>query len=271
MTHKTVRALSRGIQILRVLQRSTSGASLNDLYKITKITRPTLLRLLATLEREELVWRRVSSGLYMASSTAVDTFAEPHPHMRLAEISAPVLRDLVKKVIWPSDLTVMHPQHRTCMYALESSRAGTPFPVVKTNIGRTVNVPWTAVGRAYLAFCEDDVREELISLLKKSKLSWDKVAKDRGWMQAIIDETRARGYGLRDKHYFGGHYMDDEQNDDRLSAIAIPVGSGKDLVACLNIVWLRGVHSEEHIVSTCLPDLRKAADAIVAGYSSRSH
>lgn len=271
MAQKTVRALARGIQILRALQRSNSGASLNDLHQMTKISRPTLLRLIATLEQEELVWRRLSTGLYMVSANFNPPSIIPDPHIKLAEIAAPVLRQLVKKIIWPSDLAVLHPDFRTCMYAIDSSRFGTPFPVHRSTIGQFVNLPWTAVGRAYLAYCPDAEREELIKGMRRSSQTCDRVTRDPKKIEQILDHTRAKGYATRDQQYFGGHYEDGQHTDDRLSAIAIPIHDQNSVIACINVVWLRGVHDENHIVKTCLPHLREAAKEIAKLFSQQNN
>lgn len=262
MTQKTVRALSRGIQVLRVLQRNGAGVSLNDLYRMTKISRPTLLRLIATLEQEELIWRRLSTGLYMLSANFNPPAVIPDPHIKLAEIAAPVLRKLVKQIIWPSDLAVLHSDFRTCMYAVDSSRLGTPFPIHRRTIGHLVNLPWSAVGRAYLAYCSDAEREDIIDGMRRSAQTWDRVARDPKRIEQIIQQTRSKGYAARDDKYFGGHYDEDQHADDRLSAIALPIIDQSTVIACINVVWLRGVHDENHIVKTCLPHLREAAQEI---------
>lgn len=263
MAHKTVRALVRGIQVLRALQRS-EGASLNDLHQTTQLDRATLLRLLATLEGEGLVWRRLSDGLYRASSKTADLAVLPDPASKLAEISVPVLRRLVNKVIWPSDLAILHPQYRTFMYTIETSRPGTPFPVYQNHIGHHINLPYTALGLAYLAFCPEAEREALVELLSRSRHHWDRIVKNRRRLNSVLAEARERGYAVRDKTFLGGDYERERRFDDRLSAMAIPVMQGASVIACINVVWLRKLHSEQHMAQAHLHDLRTAAAEIAA-------
>ena len=81
---------------------------------------------------------------------------------RLAEIAGPVLGRLCTKVKWPTDLTV---RNGNCMEIKETSREQTPFMVNRDEVGHQIAFPVTAVGRAYLAFCPDAERKEIIAAL----------------------------------------------------------------------------------------------------------
>ena len=64
---ETIRGLERGIQVLRVLQ-SRSISSLHDIHLATRISKPSLLRILSTLERTGLVSRRLADGHYRVAA-----------------------------------------------------------------------------------------------------------------------------------------------------------------------------------------------------------
>jgi IclR family mhp operon transcriptional activator len=76
----------------------------------------------------------------------------------LAEIAAPHLDALCQKASWPSDLVVLNSKNLH-MELKESSRASTPFLLNRDAIGHRINLPLSAVGRVYLAFCEDDEKK----------------------------------------------------------------------------------------------------------------
>src|SRR5215213_2038815 len=163
----TIRGLERGLQVLQALQASPI-ASLNDLYLATHISKPSLLRVLTTLEKFGLVSRRLADGHYRLSA-----FAGPRKkrdrYARVAEAAAPVLDQLCQKVRWPSDLLVPAGDH---MERRETSRAQSPFHVgpraVISHVGQPVGWLLTGVGRAYIAFCPDKEREDLFKTLRKS-------------------------------------------------------------------------------------------------------
>jgi IclR family mhp operon transcriptional activator len=153
-----IRAIERGVSVMRALEE-LGAASLHNLHKSTGLHRTTLLRILLTLEQQGLVRRRLSDGMYRNTfqlRRMTDTLDE---FDRLAEIAGPMLGRLCKKVKW---LTV---RNGNCMAIKETSREQTPFMVNRDEVGHQIAFPVTAVGRAYLAFCRDAERKEIIAAL----------------------------------------------------------------------------------------------------------
>src|SRR5262245_14831427 len=99
---ETIKGLERGLRVLKVLQ-AEQIASLHDLWRATAISKPSLLRILSTLENAGLVTRRLADGHYRLSAfTGVVRKGDRHD--RVAEAAGPVLVRLCDKVRWPSDL-----------------------------------------------------------------------------------------------------------------------------------------------------------------------
>src|SRR5215207_2939488 len=150
---ETIRGLERGLQVLQALQ-ATPISSLHDIHLATHISKPSLLRILHTLQEFGMVSRRLADGHYRLSS-----FTRParrrDRYDRVAEAAAPVLDRLCHKVSWPSDMFVPAGDH---MERRETSRAQSPYithPNYMIRIGQPVNWLMTGVGRAYLAFCPE--------------------------------------------------------------------------------------------------------------------
>ena len=95
---ETIRGLERGLQVLKVLH-SESILSLHDIHLATAISKPSLLRILNTLERAGMVARRLADGRYRLSAFA-DVVRKPDRYDRVAEAAAPVLAQLCRKVKW---------------------------------------------------------------------------------------------------------------------------------------------------------------------------
>jgi IclR family mhp operon transcriptional activator len=98
---ETIRGLQRGLQVMQVLQTS-SFASLGDIHRVTHISKPSLLRILNTLEHAGVVSRRLADGHYRLSPSARRGRKRDF-HELVAEVAAPVLDRLCQKVKWPSD------------------------------------------------------------------------------------------------------------------------------------------------------------------------
>src|SRR5262245_64700329 len=84
---------------------------------------------------------------------------------RIAEAAAPVLDRLCQQISWPSDLLVPAGDH---MEIVETSQTHSPFLIKVSGIGQPVNWLLSAVGRVYIAFCEDKEREAILQRIRKS-------------------------------------------------------------------------------------------------------
>ena len=259
---ETIRGLERGIQVLRFLQ-SRSISSLHEIHLATRISKPSLLRILGTLERTGLVSRRLADGHYRIS--AFDGMVRKRDrHDRVAEAAAPILDRLCEKVLWPSDLMV---PMRHGMERRETSQSHSPIfmqPTLQRNrVGQSVNWLLTGVGRAYLAFCPDKERDEILDRLRKSDRPDDRLAHDPKRLDRIFVETRRRGYGTRDPSFTGWNDATPSR-DDGLSAIAVPLRDRARVHGAINILWIRTAFTVEEFAARHLADLQAAASEIVA-------
>ena len=100
MSTKTIRALDRGLDVLRIIQES-KAVNLNDLHLATRLPKATLLRILKTLVGSELIWQRIADGAYVPSYTFSKRARVFDEETHLAEVAAPILADLCKRVRWP--------------------------------------------------------------------------------------------------------------------------------------------------------------------------
>jgi IclR family mhp operon transcriptional activator len=256
---KTIRSLERGLQVLRALQDQPIS-SLHEIHRLTRIPKPTLVRILHTLEGVGAVSRRLADRRYRISATLSRLARKPDRFDRVAEAAAPVLDRLCRKISWPSDLFVPAGDH---IEIRETSRVRTPFSTVfmHDRIGTPVNWVLSAVGRAYLAYCPDKERQNILRLLRNSKQPEDRLARDERRLNQILAETRARGYGTRDPSFGGGAYG--RQAPDGLSGIAVPLLDGRRVYGVINIVWPKAAKRVDDMVREHLADLQGAAHEIV--------
>jgi IclR family mhp operon transcriptional activator len=260
---ETIRALERGIEVIAVLQ-SNSICSLRDIHRVTRIPKPSLLRILKTLERAGIVSRRLADGCYRMSMSA-KAARKRDRYDRVAEAAAPVLDRLCRKVLWPSDLFVPGGGY---MERRESSRPHTPFLIYSGDFKRygvTVRANWllTGVGRAYLAYCPDREREAIIRRLRKSDKPEDRLARDPKRLERILAETRARGYATRDPSFVGGSYGQ-PPSDDGLAAIVVPLLDRERVHGSINILFVKTAYTVQQFAARHLADLQAAAREIVA-------
>jgi IclR family mhp operon transcriptional activator len=143
---KIVRALNRGLDVLQAIQES-KAAGLHDLHRSTSLPKPTLLRILKTLMGRDLVWQRIADGAYIASYTFSQRAGVIDEETHLAEVAAPIMAALCKRVRWPSILAVPRLDH---MVVIETNRPMSYFNyILAAPIGFRINMLRSASGRAY--------------------------------------------------------------------------------------------------------------------------
>lgn len=261
---KTIHALERGLAVLRCLDED-AGKSLAELHRATGIPKASLLRILETLEENRFAWRAIGDGRYRCSISLVPRRHLDEATARIAEVAAPHLECLQRKVIWPSDILVYRSGR---LELVETSRRHSNLGLKLYRIGYQVDMFLSAPGRAYLAFCTADERAGIMARARENP---PPIARSRavlaGELDGILVETRRLGYASRDSR-FGGGDVDMGVFDDGLDAIAVPIRRGEQVLACMNLVWPRKYRLRAKIVADHLGDLLAAAETIAKACST---
>ena len=254
----TINALERGLLVLRQLEESR-GQSLAEIHRATGIPKPSLLRILETLEKSRFVWRAIGDGCYRRSISLATRRPLDLSSLQIAESAAPTLEALQRKLIWPSDILIRRGHQ---LEVIESSRRQSNLGLTRYNIGFLVDMFVSAPGRAYLAWCSDAERADIVELAGRNpspiRRSRDILAHE---LPGLIEETRRQGFGGRDPQ-FGGAALEIDEFDDGLDAIAVPILRGAQVIACINLVWPRKYNLRSRIVHDHLADLQQAAAEI---------
>jgi IclR family mhp operon transcriptional activator len=255
---ENIQALERGLQVFKTLQK-VSMMTLQQLHQSTAISKPSLLRILSTLQSQGMVHRRIDDGRYRVSAKLTRVARKLDQFDYVAEVAAPVLDGLCQKIIWPSDIAVPAGDH---MEIRETSRTLSPFVFNSAIIGNQINWLLTAHGTAYLAFCPVEERTQILERLRSSGNPQDWLASQPARLEKILTEVRQRGFGLRDPSYSGGFY--DRPFDDGLAGIAVPIKNGERIYGTINILWVRRALTEKNLVKMHLKDLEGAAIEIAS-------
>lgn len=257
---KTVRALTRGLQVLDDLH-AHPGSTLAELCARCLLPKATLLRMLKTLEECNWVYCSLAEGTYWISTRLRDIGACIQPAHEVAQMAAPILERLCRLVVWPSDLAV---RSGTRMMIVETSRRNTPFLVNRDVFAIRPHMLKSALGRAYLAFCPEDERRAIAAALRRSNDPDDALARDAGRLQALVAATRRRGYGVREPNYWAGQ----RRLETEVHALAVPVSTDGRVAACMSLLWIGGALSPREFRDRYLGTLRAAADAVAARLAS---
>jgi IclR family mhp operon transcriptional activator len=242
-----MRSLFRGLNILRALNEQ-GPSTVVELARATQISRPSIYRSLEALCEAGYVRRRVGGERFELAHmvrTLSDGFDE---EAWLREIASPVLADLQKEIVWPTDLATLV---NNAMYLRETTRWQSPLTIDRASIGLRLPMLQSATGRAYLAFCNDNERKVFLSNLRRSKTPEDVCAKDSRWVNSILEETRRNGYGHR--------YMEWRPET---GSIAIPMFSKNRILACLNITFIASAMRPEEAARRYLGAMKTSVEKI---------
>ncbi len=251
---KSIRALERGLDVLQALQTGP-GAGLKDLHAITGLPKATLLRILRTLAERNLVWQRMADGAYLPASRS----ARPprDDASRLVEVASPIMARLCERVNWPSVLAVRRgPQ----MEVIETNRPRSHVSHLPLGpVGARISMLLTSTGRAYLSFCSQEEREEILAQVQAEATPEAMLARDAVWVARMVAQTQAQGYGQRDPSIVGEGVGQKLMADDGRNSIAVPIIVAGHVAASLNLTWTRRATNASHIVGEHLEALRAAA------------
>ena len=255
---KTIRALERGIAVLDIINK-IGPTSLKSIYEESTLPRPTLLRILHTLEQTGLIRRGLGDGLYRPTFKLEKMVINRHDETDLlAEIAAPTINSLSEHISWPSDLAVLS-KEGPFMVLKETSRPNSPFILNIDKIGHKVSLTLSAVGRAYLAYSSPEKINQLVPNTDLIKL------------KPYLEEIKKQGYALRDPSFGGGTDPLRSQYDDGLDALAVALPHNEEVLGCINIAWLRKAVTLDNIKSNYLKPLQIAAREIVKKYIATSN
>lgn len=239
MDRAGVRSLQRGLIILDALG-TADGMPLGQLHQLTGLPKPTLLRLLATLQAEGFVGQRLTDGAWRRTmrSRAVPGRADKE---LLLDHSGGPMRALCHAIGWPCDLAIYK---GGAMEIIETTRRLSPFAIRDMPAGARIPMLTSGLGRAWLAW--NGPAEDMPAFAPQTAILAD-----------IIEETRRAGYGRRVASYFDPFVL---KCGDMGVAVPIPV-NGR-VLGCLSVVWHRSAMDEASFVRRHLSPLSRAAKEI---------
>jgi len=139
------------------------------------------------------------------------------------------------------------------MYIRETTRSYSPFTIDWVSVGERLPMLVTSVGRAYLSFCPEPERLEILESLQRSDDEFDHLAHNKAYVQNMINWTRKHGYGKRDDGF---------HTTRKTSSIAVPIMNESRVAATLAITFISSAATPEEIAARHLEALKSAAHKI---------
>ncbi|MBR1166783.1 DNA-binding transcriptional regulator [Bradyrhizobium sp. DASA03005] len=247
-----VRAFKRGLDVLQEVNRS-GGIRAGDVARALDLPRPTVYRLLETLEELGYIARSASDDRFRVTRRALSLGDGYDPGVVICQAAAPYLADLSKKLVWPVDLSTYE---NAAMVVQETTHSRSPLSIDRGMIGKRLPMLRTSAGRAYLAACPARERDLIINHLRRIDEVDDRPFLDQGRLDRMIAETAARGYAIRSE----GEY------NPKTASIAVAIVRDGAVFGCISIIWIRSALGIDEAVAQFANQLLDTASAIpVAG------
>lgn len=243
-----VRAFKRGLDVLREVNRS-GGIRAGDVARQLDLPRPTVYRLLETLEDLGYVARSASDDRFRVTRRALSLGDGYDPGVVICQAAAPHLAELSKKLVWPVDLSTYE---NAAMVIQETTHSRSPLSIDRGMIGRRLPMLRTSAGRAYLAACSPSERDLIINQLRRIDEAEDRPFLEDERLQRMIAETAERGYGIRSEGEF----------NPKTASIAVSIVRDDVVFGCISIIWIRSALTLDEALAKFVAPLREAAAAI---------
>ena len=242
-SYAPVTAFVRGLDVLHALNTLGGKAGVGAVHELTRIPKPTIVRILETLIHTGYVARSAVGKNYGLTAKCLALSGGFDAYDYLLRQAAPVLDAVRRRMVWPSDLAVLD---RNAMAIIETSRQPGVLSFNRT-VGSRVPALTTAIGRAYLAHAKADVRARVLAELASSDDPFDALAKTPERAQAMLDVMRAQGFATSDREHMNG-----------VRAIAYPIFFNGDVLAAVNVFVVVEAMSLEQLIERYAPVLGEA-------------
>ena len=253
--NESIRSVERAIELLQALNRRPLS-TLHDLHMDTGLPKPSIVRLLRTLEAKGLATQSSSYGTYQLLGHVKTLSCGFHHEPLIIEVAEEIMIEFTKREGWPLALALFDID---AMIVRASTIPHTSLSLFHSSLNMRLSMVSRALGRAYLAHCRANEQKIILSIVKRSKDPEDRMAHDKEAMRRLIRQVRESGYATRDVGI-----------EPRSSTIAVPLREDGKVVACLGLTWISAAMPLQKAVTNYLPAVIETAKTITRELAKRN-
>jgi IclR family mhp operon transcriptional activator len=248
---RKAKGVARTLDVLRALNQA-NGSTVAELHALTDVSRPALYRILDEFRAAGYVARDHRGAFHLTH--LVRCLSDGYRHEdRITEVVSPVLDELQRRVLWPTDLA-LYANH--AMHLRETTRRQSALVIDQAQVGLRLPIFASAVGLAYISHCDDTERDAIVHALRKSERPEDHVARDPRRVGQLIRQTRTDGYASLYMGAIPG------LTSTGTGTIALPLLHRSRVCACIAITFFSKVLKVDEAASRYLGDLKAACAEI---------
>lgn len=247
-----IEAIARGFDVIRAFEPRQPEMTLSEVASATGLARPTVRRILLTLESLGYV-RSVTRG-YALTPRVLELGLTYVQALGLWEVARPHMEALVART--NESTSVAQLDGSDIVYV---ARVSVPKIItIAVSIGTRFPAPATSLGKVLLAGLTPEELDQTLAQPSRAVVAatWQP---DRAELDAVLRDVRAKGWSLTDEQLAPG-----------IRSIAAPVrdGAGR-VVAAMNVTVHAAETSVETLTGQYLPLLLHSAGQVSADFALR--
>lgn len=255
---KLNRSIERGLLVLKVVHGS-GASSLSFIAAQTGLSKPTLLRICATLENQRWLARRSSDGRYQLGTGFPNVRGILDIADRLVSVSKEVIVDLSEQTGLGVDLAAAIGGGR--VEIVDTTRVYRMHGIYAYSVGYRPSPFLSALGLAYFAALPSTDRAEALRdsatrLTREDMAVLPKLPK-------ILTSIKGNGYSVRAAEHWGRAV----DYGALPAAIGAPVHEHGKPIGAVNLVWDASKRKTEEVAKEHLGRLQAAAKTIGQRYA----
>jgi IclR family mhp operon transcriptional activator len=239
--------VERAIDVLAAMNKRPVS-TLHDLHSDTGLPKPSIVRLLRTLETKGLVAQSASYGTYRLLGKVKTLSSGFHHDPETIQAAEQIMIDFTRREKWALSLATYD---FDAMVVRASTIPYTALSLVQSSIDTRWSMVSGSLGRAFLAFSPPDQRKIILEIVKKTGREEDAIAHNEKAFAKVIKDVRNAGYAVRDLAI-----------QQRTMTIAVPVFRNDCVVASLGLTYILMAMPMEKAIEKYVPCMQETAAAI---------
>lgn len=245
-----IRSIERALDVLEELNRQPVS-TISALHKVTGLPKPTLVRILRTLEDKGYVDNDPRLGGYQVTAQVASLSGGFHKDPMVVEAGRPWAVALTRKYQWPISIALYDHDSVAVRFSTIPDSAMSPFH-------RTVNmrlpILTRGLGLAYFAFAPDVEQQLILSTLRDSDDPENELAHHPDRLAHLVAKIREQGFAARPINV-------EPKNSNTL---AVPIfNTQRRVTASLGLTYFRSAFpATSSAIRKYVPLLAKASEEI---------
>ncbi|EUB99760.1 transcriptional regulator, IclR family [Rhizobium sp. CF080] len=246
----SIRAIERAMNVLQELNLQPIN-TIAQLHARTKLPKPTLVRILRTLEEAGYVENDTRQGGYHVSALVTSLSSGFHKDPLVVEAGRAWAIAITRKHKWPVAIALPDYDGMIIRFSTVPDSLISPF---HSTVNRRLCMLTRGMGLAYLAFLDVEDRDVIIGILQKSEDPENALSHHRDELLRLLKQVRENGYATRSSVV--------EPRNSNTIAVPILAKSGR-VLASLGLTYFKSAFdSEQDARERYVPILKSAAIAI---------